>query len=511
MGGCLLAHEALSWSSHMLTMNALPPDPHHVGAGWRDTWLARLEQQPVFLETWLSHQRRDDFWRQGSICEDFAALDCGVLLIGGWADGYTNGVDRALRGLSAAGVPCRAIVGPWSHEWPEIAEPGPQIGFLQEALRWWDHWLKGRDTGVMDEPPLRTYLQNAIIPAARQPHRPGRWVTEPAWPSPRIAALRLFPTAEGGLADEPTPVAQRSWLGDPLAGSESGVWCPYGRPSDLAPDQRAEDGRSLSFTTPPLTQPLEVLGRPYVELRLAADRPWGMVAARVCDVSPRGHSLLVTRGLMNLAHRNGHEDVMAIDRDETMAVCVPLDFAGHRFDVGHRVRLSLSPTYWPFAWPSPEAVELTVQLGAQTALALPRRDPAAVDSDVAFAAPERAAPIGHAEPRDSHRFTYDHGLGQSRTTIVYETRTELPETELVFDEYQRDDYVLALDDPLSARLEHHAQRSMRRGEWEVRVVVDTSMSADATHFTVTSARDAYEGGVRVHALRRSVRVPRDGV
>ena len=52
---------------------------------------------------------------------------------------------------------------------------------------------------------------------------------------------------------------------------------------------------------------------------------------------------------------------------------------------------------------------------------------------------------------------------------------------------------------------------MGRGEWEIRVVVDTSVSADATHFTVTSARDAYEGAVRVHALRRSVRIPRDGV
>ena len=246
-----------------------------------------------------------------------------------------------------------------------------------------------------------------------------------------------------------------------------------------------------------------------------------MVAARVCDVSPEGHSLLVTRGMLNLAHRHGHDRVSPADPGASMTVRLPLDFAGHRFAAGHRVRLSLSPTYWPFAWPSPEPVQLTVQLGPHTSLTLPCRRPAAPDGPVApvvaFAPPEHAAPIGHEEPHDSHRFRHDHGRGETRTTIVYEGVTELPGaqartgTGLVFGDHQRDDYVLQLDDPLSARLEHHAERHMRRGAWEVRVVVDTAVTADATHFTVTSARDAYEGAVRVHALRRSVRIPRDGV
>ena len=205
MGGCLLAHESLSWSSHMLTMNALPPDPHHVGAGWRETWLARLEQQPVFLETWLTHQRRDAFWRQGSIGEDFSALHCGVLLIGGWADGYTNGVDRTLAGLSAAGVPCRAIVGPWSHEWPEIAEPGPRIGFPAGGAAVVGSLAQGaRETGAMDQPPLRAYLQDAMVPTVGPHHRPGRWVTEPAWPSPQDRPRTGCLPPPRGRADRPS-------------------------------------------------------------------------------------------------------------------------------------------------------------------------------------------------------------------------------------------------------------------------------------------------------------------
>jgi putative CocE/NonD family hydrolase len=330
MGGCVLAHEALSWASYMLGLGALPPDPEYVGDRWRELWLARLREQPVFLETWLSHQRRDDLWRQGSICEDFGALDCGVLLVGGWADGYTNGVDRALAGLDAAGVPCRGVVGPWSHSWPEVSEPGPRIGFLQEAVRWWEHWLNGADNGAMDEPKLRAWIQEPIVPAVRHRLRPGRWVAEREWPSSRIGRRRLHPTVAGGLAPE-AAAGRRRHVGDPLCGSEAGAWCPYGRPTDFPPDQRGEDGRSLAFTSEPLAEPIEILGRPVATLELSVDRPLALVAARLCDVSPEGRSLLVSRGLLNLTHRAGHDRVLALTPGEVNAVEIPLDFAGHRF------------------------------------------------------------------------------------------------------------------------------------------------------------------------------------
>ncbi len=169
------------------------------------------------------------YWRQGSICEDFGALDCGVLLVGGWADGYTNGVDRALAGLDAAGVPCRGLVGPWSHAWPEVSDPGPRIGFLQECVRWWDHWLNGADNGVMDEPLLRAWIQEPIVPSVRQPQRPGRWVSEPQWPSPRIVGRRLFPSVDGELRLQPVASGRRGrsatrWPAPtPAPGARTGV------------------------------------------------------------------------------------------------------------------------------------------------------------------------------------------------------------------------------------------------------------------------------------------------
>jgi putative CocE/NonD family hydrolase len=511
MGGCVLAHEALSWASYMLGLGALPPDPLYVGERWREQWLARLHDQPVFLETWLGHQLRDDFWRQGSICEDFSALDCGVLLVGGWADGYTNGVDRTLAGLDAAGVPCRGVVGPWSHAWPEVSDPGPRIGFLQECVRWWDHWLNGADNGVMDEPLLRAWIQEPIVPSVRQLQRPGRWVSEAQWPSPRIGGRRLFPSMNGGLLSRhPTP-GRRRQIGDPLAGSDAGAWCPYGRPTDFPPDQRAEDGRSLSFTTEPLSEPLEVLGRPVATLQLSADRPLALVAARICDISPEGRSLMITRGLLNLTHREGHDHVAPLTPGEPVTVSFPLDFAGHRFPVGHRVRLSLSPTYWPFAWPSPQPVTLDVTLGDGTFVTLPERDPGDDGFVPAFAEPERAASAaGETNTIEERTLVRHAGSGEIRSTVVNDERSHLAATGLRFGERQMNTHVLFDGDPLAARLEYHAEHHLERGDWRIRVAVNTSVTADAEAFTVTTERDAYEGDVRVHALRRSVQIPRNG-
>ena len=468
----------------------------------------------MFLETWLAHQLRDQFWRQGSICEDFGALDCGVLLVGGWADGYTNGVDRALAGLGAAGVPCRGLVGPWSHAWPEVSDPGPRIGFMQECVRWWDHWLNGADNGAMDEPLLRAWIQDPIVPSVRQLQRPGRWVSEPQWPSPRIVGRCLFPSVDGALVrKDPTP-GRRRVCGDPLAGSDAGAWCPYGRPTDFPPDQRAEDGRSLSFTTAPLSEPLEILGRPEVTVKLSADRPLALVAARLCDISPEGRSLLVTRGLLNLTHREGHDRMTPLTPGEPITVSLPLDFAGHRFPAGHSVRLSLSPTYWPFAWPSPEPVTLDVVAGEATFVTLPERSDAGDD--------EAGAPAGLPSPSEPRRrrarrpaieeriLARHAGSGEIRSTVVNDERSHLAATGLRFGERQENTHVLFDDDPLAARLEYHAEHHLERGDWRIRVVVNTSVTADAEAFTVTTERDAYERGVRVHALRRSVRIPRNG-
>ena len=73
VGGCVLGVDMLPWAATMLTLCAQPPDPAAVGDGWRETWFRRMEETPSYIEAWLGHQRRDDYWRHGSVCEDYVA------------------------------------------------------------------------------------------------------------------------------------------------------------------------------------------------------------------------------------------------------------------------------------------------------------------------------------------------------------------------------------------------------------------------------------------------------
>ena len=109
----------------------------------------------------MQHQRRDGFWKQGSVCEDYGAIECPVYMVGGWGDGYTNAVLRFLEGSPGTR---KGLIGPWPHAYPQVAHPGPRIGFLHECIRWWDRWLKGVDNGIDREPMLRAWMQEPMRP-----------------------------------------------------------------------------------------------------------------------------------------------------------------------------------------------------------------------------------------------------------------------------------------------------------------------------------------------------------
>jgi hypothetical protein len=520
MGGCVLGHDALSWASHMLGMNALPPDPEIVGERWREMWLARLRETPFFLVEWMRHQRRDEFWRQGSICEDYAAVQAPVLLIGGWADGYTNAVGRTLAGLTGAGVPSRAVIGPWSHGWAEVADPGPRIGLLQECVRWWDHWLRGDTNDVMNGPPLRAWMQEYEIPAAHHRIRRGRWVAARRWPPDGTSMRTLIPRPGGALGSDGGPVAREAGtaareahVGSALSGADAGAWCPYGDPTDFPPDQRAEDGLALAYTTEPLSERLEVFGTPELTAELVVDRPLALIAARLCDVAPDGRSLLVSRGLLNLAHRHSHASPEAVPVGEPITVRLPLDVTGHAFAPGHRIRLAISSTYWPFAWPSPETVRLELVLGGGTRLELPLRPPDPADERIPpFEEAERAAPpaghVDHATARASTREAsglVSLEVGSDEVTVLDQDQP------FRFGERSTTRFSLQEGAPLSARAEYQGEHFLQRGGWQITVRLRTSMSASDSAFLVTHELDAYEGERRVHATRDTVAIPRDHV
>ncbi len=510
MGGCLV-YDMLPWAAAMLAWNALPPDPRFVGDRWRAMWLERMARTPAYIETWLSHQRRDAYWRHGSVCEDYAAIACPVYAVGGWADGYRNAVPRLLAGLPG---PRKGLLGPWAHSFPWYAAPGPSIGFLQECLRWWDHWLKGIDTGMMDEPMLRAWVQDHAAPATHYAERPGRWVAERTWPSPNIGEHIYLLRADGGLGADSQP-GLRVHAGSLLTGSDSLVWCPYGAPGDFAPDQRSEDGRSLAFTSAPLAEAMDILGQPEISLELSVDRPLALLAGRLCAVAPDGASTLVTWGLLNLTHHTGHAQPQPLEPGRRYTVTLRLNAIGQQLPAGHRWRLALSQDYWPMAWPSPAPVTLTVYTGSSR-LTLPVRPPQPADAALpAFGPPEHAAALPAEASRTGARtrtFYRDFATGQLVSVSVtddgglrfLDSGHEL-DTRLV------DTYTVYENQPLSARVQSDWELRVGRGDWQVRVVTNSVMTADAENFLVTNTLDAYEGEVRIYARAWNKTIPRDCV
>jgi uncharacterized protein len=416
------------------------------------------------------------------VCEDYSAIQCPVYAIGGWTDGYKNAIPRLLERLT---VPRKGLIGPWAHAYPHFALPGPQIGFLQEMLRWWDYWLKDIDTGVMDEPMLRAWMTESVEPASYHEILPGRWIAEKAWPPMGLVPYRLFLT-DDGLRPEGTFLTARPLCSPQTVGMYAGEWCPFGRSPDQAGDQREDDARSLVFETTPFDAPIEILGAAVVTLDIMSDRPIANLVVRLCDVHPAGGSLRVSYGVLNLTHRDGHETPAPLVAGRRYQVCIQLNDAGAVFPVGHKVRLALSTSYWPMIWPSPMKATLTI-LGGR--LDLPVRLPQAIDALPPLPDPETARP----EPST-----------MLRPGVVYIDRIGLE-----LGRQSKSTFHVEEDDPLSAVAELSRAETISRDAWRVRIETLTRLSCTKDAFLLRATLRAQEGPNEVCHREWDRSIPRD--
>nr|MBA3811366.1 CocE/NonD family hydrolase [Caulobacteraceae bacterium] len=357
--GGAFALTGLKWATSFKVVTAAPPDPLITGAGWKAAWKKRLDATPPIAARWLGHQTNDAYWRQGSVALDWSAIKCPVYVVGGLVDSYGNEIPRLLANLK---VPRKGLYGPWQHGYPWPATPGPGLDWAFEEVRWWRHWLMREETGIMAEPMLRAYMPDATAAEVAPGPIPGRWVSEARWPSPGVR-MRHFHFGGGALHDAPQPAQIATCAGDTVVGLGKVEWVPFA-PTELPSEQSADDARSLVFDSPPLAEDLEMLGAPSLRVRVASDRPVAHLAIRLCEATPAGKSWLVTYGLLNLTHRDGHELPSPLAPGRAYDVEIPLNFGAHRFKAGHRIRAALSESLWPLVWPSPEVATLTLDLAA---------------------------------------------------------------------------------------------------------------------------------------------------
>jgi len=492
VGGAVLGIDMAAWGATMFAFNSRPPRPEVVGSGWVDRWRDRLDANRPMTPVWLSHQERDDYWRHGSAAEEYGNIGAAVLAVGGWADPYRDAVLRLVANVDA---PVKGIVGPWSHQYPDRGlAPGPSIGFLQETLRWWDRWLRGVDTGVEQEPALRAWINEGEPPATHYETRRGRWVGAEAWPSSATASRTVPLAGFRGGADGAVVVRSPQHTG-----ADAGRFFPFGNATDLPPDQRAEDGRSVCFDLP-LDEPVDVLGTVLVHLAVTSDQPRATVTVRLCDVAPDGSSTLVTRGVLNAAKRDGMDRDDPLEPGAAASLPVRLVSTGHRFAAGHRLRIAVSTSYWPWVWPHGVTPTVTIDPAASR-VELPVWTRAS-DDGVRFEQPERSEPlaierVAPTEVLPQRTVTHDVESGEWTLDVDpgYGGGRVYPDG-LVFSEDARETYRIRSDDPTSASATSRWSIGLAKPEWAARLETASEVTADADAFHVRNTVRAWarDGG-----------------
>lgn len=510
LGG--LAGETLGWGGVMFAFNGRPPDPEIYGDGWREAWKRRLSEPPLFMKTWLDHQQRDDYWLQGTVCTDYSRIEIPVYAISGWTDCWPNTVMRLMRNLKCVR---KGLIGPWAHLYPDRALPGPGVNFLDEMIRWFDRWLKDVDNGIETEPMLTLFRQQNVPTDPRHATRDGVWLDAPSWPDQSLRH-REFWLSQDGLTASPGDGTLA--IDSPQSlGMLSGDYMPLDADPDKAQmpgDQRTEDAGSLCFETPPLCDPLDIIGTSRAEFDVSTDAGNGLLVVRLCDVDENGASSLITYGIMNLSQRDGRETRAPVTPGDVYRVKLDLNDVAHRITPGRRLRVAISNAMWPMAWPMPHTHRLTLHL-RNCRILLPNAELSESDSTrVVFSHPRVARPgkVSVVEPgRVGRNISTDLTTGLSALTITNDFGKHiLHSANLGIAGFMQERFEIAANDVLSAKAEYRFEMSYFREGWDVATKGEMTVSCDAEAFFLDGNLRAYEDNAEIYRRDWKERVPRNG-
>lgn len=472
-GGSVLAAEQGDWPASMVGLNGLPPDPAIVGDRWREMWLQRLEETPQWPFEWFRHQLRDEYWLHGSPCADYESIEVPALLIGGWLDGYVDGMLALLERLRC---PRKAVIGPWGHYRPATGVPAPTFDHLDLMARWFGHHLRGDDNDVMDMPPLTSWIRT--VPPYDGETTTGYWRGDRDW-------------SGAGSWEMPLPgESLLEWRGPQWVGSHAPAWDRAGTGST---DSTPDDAESLLFESEPFTDDLLILGQPKAELMLATDKDVGLVSVRLLVVSPDGDAHLLCRGSKNLAFPGDLSDPKPIERGEARMVKVPMLASSALIPAGWKLRLAVAGADFPVIWPPGDRFALKVD-PTQSRLVLPV---AAVEGEALDIAASPSPPESPVEVLDSQfDFKVTRVAGQSTFEKSVGHRERQPDG-LIYDSSQTFTVRLADDDPLTTAVAATTQIGLERGDWQVSTTSSLDLTADRSHFRVAIHLSAFEAGTEI--------------
>jgi predicted acyl esterase len=463
----------------------------------------RFYAYPWFI-TYLKQQKDGEFWRKNSLRWNYKAIQVPVYMIGGLLDGYRDSIPRMLENMD---VPIKAVIGPWCHDWPDNGVPGPHYEWRHEIVRWWDYWLKGKDTGILEEPRFAVFVRDAHIPDAHLEMTPGHWRYED-WPLTRTVWERLHPEENHGLRREPREDKVHSLAYVPSSGIAAGYW--WGDPTG---DMRQEDAESLVYDSDVLTEVTEIIGFPRVRLKVSADAKLAHWIVRLEDIHPDGRVSLVAGGLLNGAQRNSRLFPEDLIPGEVYELEFPLHFTTWTFQPGHRIRLAVSNALFPMIWPTPYPMTTQLFLGSEASyLELPVI-PFQLGRIPDFPPPEPREERPDAHPLESRGWPYkhlvSHDLKRNTTTVELEAekRWEIQGKEYTSIEkiaYQTNDR-----DPARSSFFGEGGHILRLEDRVLRLKLLVSIVSDEKNFNIKVIRQIFEQGKLKRERRWEASLPRE--
>ncbi len=496
-GGARRGIDFLDYPLSMVAMNALPPVPSLAGPTWRERWLERIERTEPWMLRWLEEQTETAYWRHGSLHGRYEEIEAATMIVAGHADGYHN---MAFRTFAALRAPKALLFGPWSHMSPDVSMPGPRIDHIREMIRWFDRWLKGLEGGVDREPPIRIFVRRPTRPQPDLEAFRGTWRFEPAWPPARLRE-QVRPLGSSSIAGRRAPEDRLEIRGD--VGVTGSIWCADDLPFGTPWDQRADEAFSLVYEWPPLDAELEIMGHPRVELTLRADVPVAYLSAKLCDVFPDGTSSLVTRGILNLAHRDSHEHPAPLEPGRPYTVTIELDATAYVFEPGHRIRLDLAPADFPSSWPPP--LPGTISLAREgSRLVLPVLEGLPPVAEEPSFAPGQPAP----ETRKATWRIEEDVLGRTRSVVIGHDSEEETEDGTRVSSLGGGRITVSTADPGHTIAQGRYRYEIAWPEATVRTEATGSLRSDAHTYRLELELVVHEDGREVARRRWEREVPR---
>jgi len=498
-----------SWEMSQDLDNARPGAPGYVmdEAYFRDRF-----DTPPWMLTWKREQRDGPFWDRASWRDRQQQITVPGFYIGGWYDGYRDVIPRV---LEHAGGPVKAMIGPWSHAWPHEPYPKPGMEWRHEAVRWFDHWLKGADTGILREPRFAVYVRDWHPPGPYLDTAPGHWRWEDGWPIARIEQRPLSLRNDHTLGAADTTRATHRLRYTPGIGIEAGgpvMWW-----GDVAHDQRPTDAFSLVYDSAPLTADLEILGLPRALLRVSADAPRANWFARISDVAPDGTVTQVAGAGFNGNHRRSARAPELLTPGEEFPLDIAMHFTSWVFPQGHRIRVAINNSQWPMLWPSPHPMTTTLAIGGPDgARVILPVVPKAVRPAPAFLPPEPSPALAGFEPLDNGT---PSGYGeisevrrnpQAGTVVAVATNAGVERRPWGIDRYtERIEHGTSEASPENTSMTGTHRMEVDLPERKLRWEADLVFRSDLTGYDYEYVRRVYENGKLLREKRWTQRFPRD--